>query len=111
MLTEIHCSLHGSGRHATWDKLRNNDVVLTTFGTLATEVKRKEAIEMNKIANPNWKPTGKADHLPLLGDECKWYRVIIDEAQCIKNKATKAAQGANQLQALTRFCMTGTPMM
>lgn len=37
--------------------------------------------------------------------------VIIDEAQCIKNKATKAAQGASHLQALTRFCMSGTPMM
>ena len=37
--------------------------------------------------------------------------VIIDEAQCIKNKSTKAAQGACHLQALTRFCMSGTPMM
>ena len=45
---------------------------------------------------------------PLTEAEC---RVIIDEAQCIKNKATRAAQGASHLQALTRFCMSGTPMM
>ena len=37
--------------------------------------------------------------------------MIIDEAQCVKNKGTKAAQGAFALQALTRFCMSGTPMM
>lgn len=46
---------------------------------------------------------------PYLTELC--CRVIIDEAQCIKNKATKAAQAASHLQALTRFCMSGTPMM
>ena len=66
---------------------------------------------MHRKANPNWIPSGKNDYLPLLGDECHWYRIIIDEAQCIKNKNTKAAIGASLLKAKTRFCMTGTPMM
>lgn len=103
--------LHGANRQTTWEQLKTYDVVLTTFGTLANEVKRKEGIDMAKRVNPNWRPITKADQLPLLGDECKWYRVIIDEAQCIKNKNTKAALGAAALQALTRFCMSGTPMM
>ena len=102
--------LHGTGRGASWDHLRSHDVVLTTFGTLATEFKRKEAAEKAKISNPAWRPLGRADHLPLLGDECLWYRVIIDEAQCIKNKSTKAAQGACALHSLTRWCLSGTPM-
>ena len=75
------------------------------------EVKRREDIEKSKKANPNWRANGKSDYLPLLGDECQWFRVIVDEAQCIKNKNTKAALGASMLQAKTRFCMTGTPMM
>lgn len=100
--------LHGPQRDVLWEKLRKFDVVLTTFGTLGTEHKRKEDIEIKKRANPNWRPSGKADLLPLLGDESKWFRVIIDEAQCIKNKGTKAALGAFHLQALTRFCMTGS---
>jgi len=103
--------MHGAKRSATWEKLKTFDVVLTTFGTLATELKRKQGIDMAKRVNPNWRPTGKADRLPLLDDNCKWYRVIIDEAQCIKNKNTHAAIAASHLQALTRFCMTGTPMM
>lgn len=103
--------LHGTNRQAPWEHLRTFDVVLTTFGTLANEIKRKEGIDMQKRVNPNWRPISKTDQLPLLGDECKWYRVIIDEAQCIKNQRTKAAQGAAELQSLTRFCMTGTPMM
>lgn len=80
------------------------------IGTLASELKRREDILMKKRVNPNWRATGKEDSLPLLGDECKWYRVILDEAQWIKNKSTKQAQAVSQLQALTRFCMTGTPM-
>ncbi|KAL9005446.1 MAG: hypothetical protein Q9188_001771 [Gyalolechia gomerana] len=103
-------TLHGQGRRASWNELKMHDVVLTTFGTLSTEIKRKEAIDEAKRKNPNWRPITKADRLPLLGDECKWYRVVLDEAQCIKNKSTKAAQGAHALQSLTRFCMSGTPM-
>ena len=38
-------------------------------------------------------------------------RIILDEAQSIKNKATKSAKAVYELQALTRFAMSGTPMM
>ncbi|KAI4147348.1 MAG: hypothetical protein L6R39_003136, partial [Caloplaca ligustica] len=102
--------LHGQGRRATWEDLRAYDVVLTTYGTLSTEIKRKEGIIEAKRKNPNWRAITKSDRLPLLGDECKWYRVILDEAQCIKNKSTRAAHGACALQAVFRFCMSGTPM-
>ncbi|KAL8735334.1 MAG: hypothetical protein Q9166_000879 [cf. Caloplaca sp. 2 TL-2023] len=102
--------LHGSGRQTYWEDLKTYDVVLTTFGTLSTELKRKETIDRAKATNPNWVPITRADRLPLLGEECKWYRVIIDEAQCIKNRLTKAAIGACALQAQTRFAMSGTPM-
>lgn len=101
---------HGP-RKATWEKLRTFDVVLTTFGVVATEFKRNQIIAAAKRENPNWRPTSSKDVLSLLGDECRWYRVIIDEAQCIKNKNTKQALGCCMLQAESRFCMTGTPMM
>jgi len=44
-------------------------------------------------------------------DLTSYYSVIIDEAQCIKNKSTLNAQAAMELQSMYRFCMTGTPMM
>ena len=65
---------HGKGKTTTWDKLRHHDVVLTTYGTLASELKRKEKIEGMKKANPNWRPTSSSDQLPVLGDECRFYR-------------------------------------
>ena len=104
--------LHGSTtRDLPWPKLRNYDVVLTSMGTLGSEFKRKEWVDIQKRANPDWQPTGKNDRLPLLGDECKWYRVILDEAQCIKTKTTRASMAAASLQSEFRWCMTGTPMM
>ncbi|KAI9825631.1 MAG: hypothetical protein M1832_000975 [Thelocarpon impressellum] len=93
---------HGSRRNTKWKTLREYDVVLTTFGTLASEYKRLEAVGRGPDAGAN---------LSLLGTESRWYRVIVDEAQCIKNRLTKAAQGARQLKAKSRFCLTGTPMM
>lgn len=39
------------------------------------------------------------------------YRVILDEAQCIKNATTQTAKAACRLNTTYRFCMTGTPMM
>jgi SNF2 family DNA or RNA helicase len=49
--------------------------------------------------------------LPLLGRNSLWYRVILDEAQNVKNKNTKASQAVCALKSTYRWCMTGTPMM
>ncbi len=65
-------TLHGA-KKGTWSVLRNFDVVLTTYGTLASEFNRREAWEMKKRGDPNLQP-GPADRLSLLADECKWYR-------------------------------------
>ena len=102
---------HGSHKGKGWRALRNFDVVLTTYGTLASELRRKEQIDMMRRGDPQWQPLTKADHLPLLGDGSKWYRVILDEAQNIKNKNTKNAKAAHCLQAKYRHILTGTPMM
>ncbi|MCJ1401355.1 hypothetical protein MMC11_004567 [Xylographa trunciseda] len=103
---------HGSkGTRVAWETLKRYDVVLTTYGTIAAEYSRKLIIDIQKRQNPNWRPISQSDRLPLLGDECKWYRIILDEAQSIKNKATKSAKAVYELQALTRFAMSGTPMM
>lgn len=39
------------------------------------------------------------------------YRVILDEAQCIKNRQTVGSKAAHDLMAMHRLVMTGTPMM
>jgi SNF2 family DNA or RNA helicase len=101
---------HGQGRKFSWDELRKYDVVLTTYGTLGAEYGR---LEKYQEANRNWEvdqaPMRKL--FPLLGPKSFFYRVILDEAQCIKNKSTIAARAACSLKCSYRWCLTGTPMM
>ncbi|KAK2737084.1 hypothetical protein FQN55_001296 [Onygenales sp. PD_40] len=105
--------LHGEKRVTAWNVLKKHDVVLTTFGTLASELKRKEHAEKMKKENPTTYQNLAPDaiKLPLLGEDSKWYRIIVDEAQCIKNKNTKSALACYSLNATYRWCMSGTPMM
>ncbi|XP_044714435.1 zinc finger, c3HC4 type (RING finger) domain-containing protein [Hirsutella rhossiliensis] len=37
--------------------------------------------------------------------------VVLDEAQCIKNRKTKTAKACHALKSTYRWCLTGTPMM
>ena len=103
-------TVHSNTRDLQWSKLREKDVVLTTYGTLSSEIKRKQAWEEKLKRLPNAVPSGRSEHIPLLGEKSRWYRVILDEAQWIKNKATKASLAACYLQAEYRWCLTGTPM-
>lgn len=97
---------HGGGKNVDFARLRTFDVVLTTYGTLASELKQLESERQDaNIQGPS------SRKLALLGRECHWYRVILDEAQWIKNRQTKMSRAADRLRADYRLCMTGTPMM
>ena len=65
------------------EALAGTDVVLTSYGTL--------------------------QRLPALR-EVGWDVVVADEAQAIKNAATKQARGVRALQARCRLALTGTPV-
>lgn len=40
----------------------------------------------------------------------KWYRVIVDEAQFIRNRNTKASKALAAVRTKLRWCLTGTPI-
>lgn len=101
---------HGASKKKTFRDLQHYDVVLTTYGSLASEVKKMEAYQLRKIRDPDARPNN-AERCALVDPDAYWYRVILDEAQCIKNRSTQTAKGACMVNAKYRFCMTGTPMM
>ena len=100
-------------RKATTDDLLKYDVVLTTYGTIAAELKRLEKYEEeNSDRNVDPNDGTLAAKCPLLHPrKAKFYRVILDEAQCIKNQQTRTAKACFKLRATYRWCLTGTPMM
>ncbi|TKA33210.1 hypothetical protein B0A50_00763 [Salinomyces thailandicus] len=101
---------HGSAKKKDFRDLNVFDVVLTTYGSLAAELKKLETFELRKKNDPNAHPYPK-EKCVLIGHDAHWFRVVLDEAQCIKNRSTATARAAFLLSAKYRFCMTGTPMM
>lgn len=79
---------HGSGAARAGKKFDHCDVVITSYGKLTQQKDDKFGSLMMT----------------------KWRRVVLDEGHTIRNHKTNAAQAACQLQAQSRWVLTGTPM-
>lgn len=100
------------GKKATYDELRSYDVVLTSYGTIGSEMSKRDKYVKEQAKNGSLVDNATLNVMcPMIGPNSTWYRVILDEAQCIKNSKTWAAQAACALQAQHRWCLSGTPMM
>jgi superfamily II DNA or RNA helicase len=76
--------LHGVTRQGLFKKIEHYDLVLTTYPLI---VRDYEILEKNKF-----------------------YLLVLDEAQIVKNARSKAALFVNKLNAEHRLCLTGTPL-
>ncbi|ETI27731.1 hypothetical protein G647_00180 [Cladophialophora carrionii CBS 160.54] len=86
------CVHHGPQRAKSSKELKKYDVVITTYQTLSSE------------------HGGCSESLRVGCFGVHWYRVILDEAHSIKNRNAKATKAACALDAVYRWCLTGTPM-
>jgi len=77
-------SLHGKARAADFARIAAHDVCLTTYPLL-------------------WRDEAELAKHP-------WRWLILDEAQTVKNAASKAANVVRTLKADHRLCLTGTPL-
>ena len=73
-----------SSRTGRLDKLGPFDVVVTTYGLLQIDAGALSAVD--------------------------WHSAVLDEAQAVKNPATKRARAARELKARFRLVTTGTPI-
>ncbi|KAG8970320.1 hypothetical protein FRC03_009593 [Tulasnella sp. 419] len=84
---------HGPGKAKTAKQLRKYDVIITSYQTMLYDV------------NPR---TNKASRGPLAST--KWFRIVLDEAQLIRNRSAQISIAAATLDSTHRWCMTGTPV-
>ncbi|KAK7942632.1 ATP-dependent helicase C23E6.02 [Apiospora aurea] len=85
-------------KNMRWEKLKYYDVVLTTYDMLSGELRKKRSTESSRDLN-------------LLSPDSHFHRVILDEAQLIKDPCTDRSRAATELKADFRLCLTGTPIM
>lgn len=108
MYAQKVCIYHSIGRrNMTWVDLRKYDIVLTTYGMIASDYKAQvkwEADVKVDARNEVYKPES-----PLLDKDSQFHRIILDEAQMIKNRNALASRGVAILHAKYRWGLSGTP--
>jgi hypothetical protein len=85
---KLRVHIHHGGNRADSDELDDvvagADLVLTTYGTAVRDVEALAAVE--------------------------WHRVVLDEAQAIRNPVSDTAQQLRRIQARFKIALTGTPI-
>src|SRR5207248_10789225 len=74
----------GSGRHALRETFPNYDLIITTYGTVRTDIAELAQFEFDYA--------------------------ILDEAQAIKNADSQSAKAARLLRSRYKLAMSGTPI-
>jgi SNF2 family DNA or RNA helicase len=92
--------------------LEDLDIVVTSYSEVMKQFPfpDKEGREkINRIGYNNWRKTAMHD----LGDlhKINWYRVVLDEAQAIKNNWARTSLACQNLKSVYRWCLTGTPLL
>nr|GEX08504.1 helicase-like transcription factor CHR28 isoform X2 [Tanacetum cinerariifolium] len=114
-------------------ELAKYDVVLTTYAIVSMEVPIKpltgeeynQADDHNNFYQASYSSTKKRKLLKKVKKRAgkwlldsslrplakvRWFRVVLDEAQIIKNHRTKASRACWGLKAKRRWCLSGTPI-
>ncbi|KAF8667979.1 SNF2 family N-terminal domain [Rhizoctonia solani] len=120
---------HGKDKLRSAKEVGKYDIIITTFQTLTNEfptdeidMRKKKAADKKKkkskqrtldyfIVNDSSDEGAskkKAGYGPLA--MTKWYRVVIDEAQNIRNRSTRSSRVMTMLDSEYRWALTGTPV-
>ncbi|KAK6952422.1 hypothetical protein Daesc_006959 [Daldinia eschscholtzii] len=102
--------LHHSVKKS-YKSLCKYDVVLTSYGMLVSEYKRREDYITQAVKDGlDIDNDYLSEICPFISPKSYFYRVILDEAQYIKNPKAKGSLAVCELKAKYRWCLTGTPM-
>ncbi|KAM0748722.1 hypothetical protein T439DRAFT_71167 [Meredithblackwellia eburnea MCA 4105] len=105
---------HGPTRARHAKELMKYDVVLTTYHTLASEWPDEEtAFKKKKKRDQEDSDDEFEIKIQAAGPlfKANFFRVILDEAQNIRNRQTKISRAVMHVDSLYRWCLTGTPIM
>lgn len=104
---------HGTNRGQSAKVLARYDMVVTTYGTVQSEV-NSSGVDQKKSKLDDLKAVDDPDEVAF-NKGCvllnvAWDRIILDEAHQIRNPSTKTAMAVCRLRAAKRWAVTGTPI-
>ena len=76
--------LHGPDRHASFDLIPRQDLIVTSYALIRRDAERYRELEFDTV--------------------------VLDEAQHIKNRQTQNAQAVKSVRSRLRLVLTGTPL-
>ncbi|KAH6718269.1 SNF2 family N-terminal domain-containing protein [Leptodontidium sp. MPI-SDFR-AT-0119] len=92
--------------------LEDTDIVVTSYATVMKQFPfpdKEGRLEIARNGYPAWRK-GALENMGLL-HQVNWYRVVLDEAQFIKNNAARTSLACQNLKSVYRWCLTGTPLL
>jgi SNF2 family DNA or RNA helicase len=122
---------HGPNRTKNPAVFKRYDVVVTTYQVVSSDSpsdKKKKPNNKKSITLDGFIVQDEEDndddgydrHIPSKWQQLKkgygplfqvnWHRIVLDEAQQIKNRQTKSSISCSELSSVKRWCLTGTPI-
>lgn len=95
------CLFHGPNKPPIRQLASSYDVVITSYSMCSCKGTASGQGPSTKI------PSSQG---PTTIFDIKWFRVVLDECQLIKNRKTVASRAVAHLQTKRRWCLSGTPL-
>ncbi|KAK0112612.1 hypothetical protein ONS95_014355 [Cadophora gregata] len=92
--------------------LEDIDIVVTSYNVVMKQFPwpdKEGRMEIARHGYPAW-AKGALEKMGLL-HQVNWYRVVLDEAQAIKNNSARTSLACQNLKSVYRLCLTGTPLL
>ncbi|XP_057200177.1 E3 ubiquitin-protein ligase SHPRH isoform X2 [Triplophysa rosa] len=90
--------------------LAEQDVVITTYDVLRTELNYVDIPHSNSIDGRRFRNQKRYMAVPSPLVAVEWWRICLDEAQMVECTTAKAAEMALRLTSVNRWCVSGTPV-
>uniref|UniRef100_A0A0N5A1D2 Helicase ATP-binding domain-containing protein n=1 Tax=Parastrongyloides trichosuri TaxID=131310 RepID=A0A0N5A1D2_PARTI len=108
---------HGPKRETNAIVLTQYDIIISSYQTIASELshifndeEEGDNKKFKSTKNPPKKISAKSINKMSVLEKVSFRRIILDEAHNIKNRKSKASKACSLISALSRWCVTGTPV-
>ena len=90
--------------------MANLDICITTYDILKVELAYTNAYEYTSENSRPLRNRKRFMTVPCSLLNIEWWRICLDEAQMVHSTNSKCAEMANRLEAINRWCITGSPV-